>query len=110
MKVVRADEIMHGKTSEIYHDGKGLFEGVANPFTATRYHSLILERGSFNDEEFEISAWTDDEVIMGIRWKGGDGVGGCACMIGVQFHPESFLTPDGPRLLERFLQVNALVR
>ena len=106
MKIVRAEKIMHGKTSEIYHDGRGLFAGIANPFTATRYHSLIIDRESFNDDEFEISAWTDDDVIMGIRWKGGDGVGEPACMIGVQFHPESFLTPDGPLLLEHFLQFN----
>jgi len=105
MKIVRAEKIMHGKTSEIFHDGKGIFAGIESPFTATRYHSLIIERESFNDDEFEISAWTDDGVIMGVRWKGESADCRSAALIGVQFHPESFLTPDGPSLLQRFLQL-----
>jgi anthranilate synthase/aminodeoxychorismate synthase-like glutamine amidotransferase len=97
MDVVRHDVLMHGKTSEIHHDGRGIFEGIPSPFTATRYHSLIVDRATLSDE-FEVSAWTADDEIMGLRWRG-DG----APLDGVQFHPESFLTVHGPSLLANFL-------
>jgi para-aminobenzoate synthetase component II len=97
MSVVRHRVLMHGKTSMIHHDGRGLFEGLPNPFVATRYHSLIVDRGTLTDE-FEVSAWTDEDEVMGLRWRGG----GAAPMDGVQFHPESFLTVDGPALLANF--------
>ncbi len=84
----------------MYHDGRGIFEGLPNPFTATRYHSLIVDRATIH-EAFEISAWTADEEVMGLRWTGGGF--GAAPMDGVQFHPESFLTVDGPALLANFL-------
>ena len=77
----------------------GVFDGLPNPFTATRYHSLIVDRATVTDE-FEVSAWTADDELMGLRWRGGPGD---APMEGVQFHPESFLTVDGPRLLANFL-------
>jgi anthranilate synthase component II len=94
-KVVRAATLMHGKTSEIHHDGKTLFAGVASPFTATRYHSLIVERESLPDC-LEVSAWTDDGVVMGLRHKQFP-------LEGVQFHPESILTVPGKQLLRNFL-------
>lgn len=103
MKVVRNYRLMHGKTSEIHHDGKTIFEGLSNPFIATRYHSLVIEPGSFDHERFEISAWTDEDEIMALRAK--PGVFGDAPMEGVQFHPESFLTEEGPQLLANFLGV-----
>ena len=95
--VAEADRIMHGKTSEIHHDGKTVFGGLPNPFTATRYHSLTLFRDTLGDE-FEVSAWTDRDECMGIRHKH-------APLEGVQFHPESFLTPQGDRLLTNFLRL-----
>jgi anthranilate synthase/aminodeoxychorismate synthase-like glutamine amidotransferase len=101
MVVKRHDVLMHGKTSEIHHDGRGIYDGVPNPFTATRYHSLIVERSTFNTREFEVSAWTERDEIMGLRWKGSGA--GSAPMEGVQFHPESFLTVAGPILLANFL-------
>jgi anthranilate synthase/aminodeoxychorismate synthase-like glutamine amidotransferase len=94
-RVVRAARLMHGKTSEIHHDGKTLFAGVASPFTATRYHSLIVERASL-PECLEVSAWTDDGVVMGLRHKQFP-------VEGVQFHPESILTAAGKQLLRNFL-------
>ena len=94
-KVIRAKNIMHGKTSQINHDGKTLFKGLPNPFTATRYHSLIVEREGL-PECFEISAWTKDGEIMGLRHKEYK-------VEGVQFHPESILTKDGKKLLANFL-------
>jgi len=116
MVIRRAATIMHGKTSLIHHDGRGLFTGLPNPFTATRYHSLIVQRDTIPLDEFEISAWTEPEkvsgtfcaemvpdtfsVVMGLRWKGPKGA---APLDGVQFHPESFLTTDGPLLLANFL-------
>ena len=109
MIVRRAEQIMHGKTSLIHHDGRGLFAGLPNPFTATRYHSLIVQRDTVPLDQFDISAWTEDtpekvpgtfSVVMGLRWKGPKGA---ASLDGVQFHPESFLTTDGPMLLANFL-------
>ncbi len=94
--VTRADSVMHGKTSEIHHDGRCMYTGVPTPFTATRYHSLIIVRDTISDD-FDVSAWTDDGVVMGIRHK-------TAPLEGVQFHPESFLTTEGARLLENFLR------
>jgi anthranilate synthase/aminodeoxychorismate synthase-like glutamine amidotransferase len=101
MVVKRHDVLMHGKTSEIHHDGRGVYRSVPNPFTATRYHSLIVERRTFRTDEFEVSAWTDRDEIMGLRWKGPNNRS--APMEGVQFHPESFLTLAGPMLLANFL-------
>jgi anthranilate synthase/aminodeoxychorismate synthase-like glutamine amidotransferase len=94
-EVVRAEKLMHGKTSEIHHDGKGVFEGVPDPFTATRYHSLIVRRESLPDC-LEVTAWTDDGVIMGLRHKEHP-------VHGVQFHPESILTEHGKTMLRSFL-------
>jgi len=99
-KVVRAREIMHGKTSMIHHDGKGVFRGVPNPFEATRYHSLIVEESSLPDC-LEVSAWTVDgngerDEIMGLRHR-------TLPVEGVQFHPESILTQHGHALLRNFL-------
>ncbi|OGC04192.1 anthranilate/aminodeoxychorismate synthase component II [candidate division WOR-1 bacterium RIFOXYA12_FULL_43_27] len=94
-KVVRAGRLMHGKTSEIHHDGKTIFKGLPNPFTATRYHSLIVERESLPDC-FEVSAKTEEKEIMGIRHK-------VYKLEGVQFHPESILTSSGKLLLKNFL-------
>jgi anthranilate synthase/aminodeoxychorismate synthase-like glutamine amidotransferase len=97
-KVVRATRLMHGKTSSIRHDGRRLFEGLPNPFTATRYHSLIVDPTGL-DGDFEITAWTEDRnELMGIRSK-------TQPTEGVQFHPESFLTPDGHKLLANFLRL-----
>ena len=93
--VIRADRIMHGKTSMISHDGKGIFKGIPNPFEAVRYHSLLVEKESLLDC-FEISAWTKEGEIMGLRHKE-DPVNG------VQFHPESILTKAGTSLLRNFL-------
>jgi para-aminobenzoate synthetase component II len=97
--VVRADRLMHGKTSWIRHDGRNLFEGVANPFEATRYHSLII-RGGTLPADFEVTAWTDEDEIMGVRHRRWP-------LEGVQFHPESFLTLEGPRILSNFLRMQA---
>lgn len=99
-RVMQAREIMHGKTSEIYHNGADVFRGVENPFTATRYHSLIVERESLPDC-LEITAWTRDKAgnmdeIMGLRHKTWP-------VSGVQFHPESILTVAGHELLRNFL-------
>ncbi|MFA6169510.1 MAG: aminodeoxychorismate/anthranilate synthase component II [Candidatus Margulisiibacteriota bacterium] len=94
-RVVRAGRIMHGKTSAIYHDGKTIFKGLPNPFQATRYHSLIVEKKSL-PAVLEISAWTKEGEIMGLRHKK-------FSVEGVQFHPESILTDYGKKLLENFL-------
>lgn len=103
MTVRRNDRPVHGKTSQIYHDGRGLFVGLQNPTIATRYHSLVVDRATVTDA-FEISAWTDRDEVMGLRWKAPVGA---AALEGVQFHPESFLTTEGPRLLENFLAMPA---
>jgi anthranilate synthase/aminodeoxychorismate synthase-like glutamine amidotransferase len=95
-QVVRADRIMHGKTSLIHHDSLGVFKNLPNPFEATRYHSLLIKNGTLPDS-FVISAWTDENEIMGVRHK-------TFPLEGVQFHPESFLTSDGPKLLANFLE------
>lgn len=94
-RVVRAGRIMHGKTSEIYHDGKTIFKGLPKPFTATRYHSLLVEKKNF-PKVLEISAWTKQGEIMGLRHK-------ALKVEGVQFHPESILTECGKKLLANFL-------
>lgn len=94
-EVVRAERLMHGKTSDMYHDGKTIFAGLSNPFPATRYHSLIVRRESLPDC-FEVSAWTDEDEIMAIRHK-------TLPIEGVQFHPESILTYDGKQLLKNFV-------
>lgn len=106
MTVDRHVKLMHGKTSPIHHDGKGLFAGLSNPFIATRYHSLVILKDTFNSDQFDITAWCEDdgqEVIMGLRAKPGTLPGGNAPLEGVQFHPESFLTVEGPQLLANFL-------
>ena len=99
--IERAKRLMHGKTDDIHHDGKGLFAGLPNPFTATRYHSLIVRPDTLSPK-FEVTAWCDapdgSREIMGIRHKDYP-------MIGWQFHPESFLTDVGIELLRRFLDV-----
>ena len=95
-KITHAKTIMHGKTSDIHHTNKGVFKGLSNPFTATRYHSLVIERESLPDC-FEITAWTDDEEIMGIRHKE-------LFIEGVQFHPESILSEYGHDLLRNFIK------
>ncbi|RFU60351.1 aminodeoxychorismate/anthranilate synthase component II [Bacillus sp. V59.32b] len=97
-RVVRAERLMHGKTSQIYHDGKTVYENISYPFLATRYHSLILERESIPDC-FEISSWTEEGEIMGIRHKEWP-------IEGVQFHPESIMTESGKQLLRNFLKVS----
>ena len=93
--VVRAPRLMHGKASSVRHDGRGLFEGVPQSFAAGRYHSLIAERERL-PAELEVTAWTEEGEIMGVRHRG-------LGIEGVQFHPESVLTPEGPRLLAAFL-------
>ena len=101
-KVVRADRLMHGKTSMIHHDSKGLFAGLPNPFEATRYHSLIVPEENLT-EQLELCAWTEDcdhpREVMGFRHRE-------FLVHGVQFHPESFLCEDGFRLLENFLNLS----
>jgi para-aminobenzoate synthetase component II len=97
-KVVRAKRILHGKTSEITHDGKTIFRGLPKPFTATRYHSLIVERKSL-PRTLEVSAETSDGTIMGLRHKK-------FRVEGVQFHPESILTGVGMEILRNFLSLN----
>lgn len=96
-KIIRAKKLMHGKTSTIRHNGKDLFEGVKNPFQATRYHSLVIERKSM-PKCFEITAESEDNEIMGIRHKE-------LPLWGVQFHPESILTTEGKKLLDNFLKL-----
>ena len=91
----RADCVMHGKVSRIYHDGATVYRGLSNPFTATRYHSLIAREQDL-PAELEVASYTSAGEIMGVRLKG-------AAVEGVQFHPESILTPEGQRLLANFL-------
>jgi anthranilate synthase/aminodeoxychorismate synthase-like glutamine amidotransferase len=94
-RIIRAPKLFHGKTSEIAHDGKGIFRSVPNPFTATRYHSLIVERNSL-PRDLVVTAETSDGIIMGVRHRKYK-------VEGVQFHPESVLTESGKRLLKNFL-------
>jgi anthranilate synthase component 2 len=94
-KIVHAGQVMHGKTSPIFHDNSGLFRDLANPFHATRYHSLVIERESLPDC-LEITAWTEEGEIMGVRHKN-------LAIEGLQFHPESILTEHGHKLLANFL-------
>ncbi|NJD89197.1 MAG: aminodeoxychorismate/anthranilate synthase component II [Betaproteobacteria bacterium] len=94
-KIVHAKTLMHGKVSPIHHAGKGVFRGLPSPFNATRYHSLAIERASC-PAELEITAWTDDGEIMGVRHRS-------MAVEGVQFHPESILTEHGHALLRNFL-------
>jgi anthranilate synthase/aminodeoxychorismate synthase-like glutamine amidotransferase len=95
--VVRARKLMHGKTSEVEHDGKTVFSGIASPMTCTRYHSLIVSEKNLPDE-LEVSARTADGTIMGLRHRK-------HAVEGVQFHPESVLTGDGKRLIKNFLEL-----
>jgi anthranilate synthase component 2 len=102
-EIVRARRLMHGKTDQVFHDGCGLFAGLENPFQATRYHSLVIRPGTLSDD-FKICAWCDgpdgEAEIMGIRhhhWP----------LHGVQFHPESFLTPRGTDMLRAFLSIGS---
>jgi anthranilate synthase/aminodeoxychorismate synthase-like glutamine amidotransferase len=94
--VVRADRIMHGKTSWIHHDGKGIYRNLSNPFEATRYHSLVIKPDTLPDV-LQVVAWTDQGEIMGVRHK-------AYPLEGVQYHPESFLTLEGIKLLKNFLE------
>ena len=99
-QIVRAKRLMHGKTSEIRHDGRGVFAGMSNPFTATRYHSLVIRPDTLHPD-FEVTARTvdaPDDEIMGVRHK-------TMPIEGVQFHPESFLTLEGHKLIENFLKM-----
>ncbi|WP_414332645.1 anthranilate synthase component II [Synechococcus sp. H55.2] len=100
-QIVRASELMHGKTSLIYHQGVGVFEGLSRPFAATRYHSLVIEPSTC-PEELEVTAQTDSGIIMGVRHRRYPHVQG------VQFHPESILTLEGKRLLGNFLRLAQL--
>ncbi|MEJ6578177.1 MAG: aminodeoxychorismate/anthranilate synthase component II [Akkermansiaceae bacterium] len=96
-EVVRAQKLMHGKTSMIHHEGRSVFKDLPNPFEATRYHSLIVRRESLPDC-LEVTAWTDDDVIMGLKHKDLN-------VHGVQFHPESILTNCGKQILQNFLDL-----
>ncbi len=94
-RIVRAPMPVHGKTSPIYHNGQGVFAGLPNPFPATRYHSLVIDRDSL-PADLEITAWTDDGLIMGVRHRS-------LPIEGVQFHPESILTEGGKQVLANYL-------
>ena len=96
-RIVGAKKLMHGKTSKIYHDGKGLFKGVKNPFDATRYHSLLVERKTF-PTILNITAETKEKEVMGLQHK-------LYPIYGVQFHPESILTVEGKKILKNFLNL-----
>jgi anthranilate synthase/aminodeoxychorismate synthase-like glutamine amidotransferase len=96
-EIVRADRIMHGKTSLIHHDGEGLYKGLMNPFEATRYHSLVIKPGTIPDS-LKVVARTDQDEIMGVRHVSFQ-------LEGVQYHPESFLTLEGTRLLKNFVEL-----
>jgi anthranilate synthase component 2 len=94
--IARAPQIMHGKSSQIYHGNTGVFKGLPNPLKAIRYHSLMVARNNLPDC-LEITAWTDDDTVMGIRHRQFP-------VQGIQFHPESFMTPDGKAMLNNFLR------
>jgi len=95
--IVRAQRLMHGKTSPIHHDSRTVFRELSNPFEATRYHSLLIERATL-PECLELSAWTEEGEIMGVRHRQG-------ILEGIQFHPESILTIEGKHLLKNFLEL-----
>ena len=95
-KVIRAERLMHGKTSPVYHDGKGVNTNMPNPFQATRYHSLLVEKESLPDC-LEVTSWTDEGEIMGLRHKE-------FAVEGVQFHPESIMTEEGKKLIQNFFE------
>ncbi|MYL27202.1 MULTISPECIES: anthranilate synthase component II [Halomonadaceae] len=102
-KVIRAGQVMHGKTSMIHHRGEGVFAGLENPFEATRYHSLVVDKDHWPDSELEITAWTENEdgsmeEVMGLRHR-------TLTIEGVQFHPESIMTRHGHELLQNFLNM-----
>lgn len=97
-KIIRARQIMHGKISQVYHDKKGVFTKLPNPFPATRYHSLLIEKKSF-PSSLEVTAWTDQDEIMGVRHKQHP-------TWGVQFHPESIMTVGGKEILKNFLRLS----
>jgi anthranilate synthase component 2 len=101
-RVVRAPQVMHGKVSRVTHDGAGVFAGLPEVFEATRYHSLVVERASL-PEVLQITAWTDDGLIMGLKHREHP-------VVGVQFHPESIRTPVGHRLLASFLDAASVPR
>ncbi len=94
--IIHAKQLMHGKTSPIYHKNTGIFRNLPNPFIATRYHSLVIERSTLPDC-LEITAWTEDDEIMGVRHK-------TLAIEGIQFHPESILSEHGHQMLENFLK------
>jgi anthranilate synthase/aminodeoxychorismate synthase-like glutamine amidotransferase len=98
-EIVRAERILHGKTSQIIHQGRGIFAGLENPFSGTRYHSLVVKRDTL-PEELEVVAWTAEGEIMGIKHRGHE-------TWGVQFHPESILTEHGLRLVQNFLALRS---
>ena len=102
-KVINAPELMHGKTSEIFHNGESVFTGIKNPFTATRYHSLVVDSDSLINTEITIIARTKDNLVMAIEHKQHKN------LIGVQFHPESILTQYGHNLLSNFLNVSVVI-
>ena len=97
-RIIRARAVMHGKTCSVYHDGRTIYRNIENPFTAIRYHSLIVERETLPDC-LEVTAWTDDETIMGIRHTAYE-------TEGVQFHPESILTAAGKDILRNFVELS----
>jgi len=100
--VIRAKEVMHGKTSKIFHNDQGVFKGLPNPFVATRYHSLAVDKATLPDD-LEITAWTEDGEIMGVQHK-------TRPVYGVQFHPESIATEGGHQLLANFLDLAKVQR
>ena len=95
--IIKMDRVWHGKTSEIHHNGENVFKNIPNPFVATRYHSLVLEKETCPDA-LEVTAWTDDGTIMGLRHK-------TYPVYGVQFHPESILTNEGKKILHNFIDL-----
>jgi anthranilate synthase component II len=101
-EVIRNYRVMHGKTSMILHDNSGVFRALSNPFEATRYHSLVIKRETFHNPDFLVNAWTEEGEIMGVRHRTWP-------LHGVQFHPESFLTLEGPRLLRNFVEMTSPV-